>query len=54
MFDELEERKSYENHVIDLGKNAFWRHGRRHNPLMGTQNERVLGRSLMIGRRKNS
>ena len=23
MFDELEDRKSYENHVIDLGKNGF-------------------------------
>jgi len=34
MFDELEDRKSYENHVIDLGKMAFWRHEWRHNALM--------------------
>ena len=39
MFDELDDRKSYENHNIDLGKIALWRHEWRHNPLMGTQNE---------------
>ena len=42
MFDELEDRKPYENHVIDLGKMALWHHEWRHNPLMGTQTEIVF------------
>ena len=42
MFDESEDRKSYENHVIDLGKMAFWRHEWRQNPLMGTQNVGII------------
>ena len=37
MFDELEDRKSYENHVIDIGKMALWRHEWPHNPLMDTK-----------------
>ena len=49
MFDELEEKISYENHVIDLGKLALWRHECRHNPLMDTQSERIFSfLSLML------
>ena len=32
--DELED----ENHVVDLGKMAFWRHEWRHKPLNGNTN----------------
>ena len=35
MFDESEDRKSYENHVIDLGKNGFMTSRMTSQPLNG-------------------
>ena len=49
MYDELGDRKYYENNVKYLEKMDLWRHEWRHNPLMYTQNERIFSfLSLML------
>ena len=42
MFDELEDRKFYKDHVIDLGKNTFVTSQLSHSHIMGTSNESLL------------